>query len=36
MEFNDKFEDCIDVVSKEDKECLLLGDFNKSLLKEEG
>ena len=35
VEFNDRFEDFIDVVSKEDKEFLLLGDFNKNLLNEE-
>ena len=35
MEFNDRFEDFIDVVSKEDKKFLLLGDFNKNLLNEE-
>ena len=35
MEFNDRFEDMIDVVNKEDKEFLVLGDFNKKLLNEE-
>ena len=34
VKFNDRFEDFIDVVSKEDKEFLLLGDFNKNLNEE--
>ena len=34
MEFNDRFENFIDVLSKEDKEFYLLGDSNKTLLNE--
>ena len=32
VEFNDKFENCIDIVSREGKEMILFGVFNKNLL----
>ena len=32
IEFNDRFEDFIDVVSNENKDFFLLGDFNRNLL----
>ena len=35
IEFNDRFEDFIDVISNQEKEFILLGDFNKNLLIEE-
>ena len=35
IEFNDRFEDFIDIIISEDKEFILLGDFNKNLLNEE-
>ncbi|MEW8547727.1 MAG: endonuclease/exonuclease/phosphatase family protein, partial [Candidatus Thiodiazotropha sp.] len=34
VEYNDRFEDFIENVSKEGKEIILLGDFNKNLLEE--
>ena len=34
VEFNDRFENFIDIVSREGKETILLGDFNKNLLNE--
>ena len=35
VDFNDRFEDFIDTINKEDKELFLLGDFNKNLLNED-
>ena len=35
VEFNDRFEEFIDVVSSQNKEFILLGDFNRNLLNEE-
>ena len=35
VEFNDRFEDFIDVISKEEKEFIILGDFNRNLLNED-
>ena len=32
VEFCDRFEDFIDVITKEDKEFIILGDFNRNLL----
>ena len=34
VEYNDRFEDFIENVSKEDKEIILLGDFNKNLFED--
>ena len=34
VDFNDRFEDFIDVINQEDKELFLLGDFNKKVLNE--
>ena len=34
VEFNDRFDNFIDIVSREGKEMILLGDFNKNLLNE--
>ena len=33
IEYNDRFEDFIDIVLNEEKEFILLGDFNKNMLK---
>ena len=35
VEFCDRFEDFIDVISKEDKEFIILGDFNRNLLNDD-
>ena len=35
VEYNDTFEDFMDIVINEDKEFVLLGDLNKNLLNEE-
>ena len=32
IEYNDRFEDFIDIVLNEEKEFILLGDFNKNML----
>ena len=35
VEFNDRFEDFIDIVSNQNKEFMILGDFNRNLLNQE-
>ena len=35
VEFNDRFEDFIDIVSNQNKEFMIVGDFNRNLLNQE-
>ena len=35
VQYNDRFAHCMDIVINEDKEFVLLGEFNKNLLNEE-